>query len=459
MTRRTHERAFAWILTSIAALCLQGCGAFGEDAAITEGEVYVEAAKRAIEIRVPAKGELESLSASPIGVPRVPTGALKVKELVAEGSLVEKGDVVIVFDDTQLSLELANHESTFRSANRRIDRTGLDAAIEAGNLEVLREVAELTRENAVEFQLDDEQIYSALERLESEVARTEAEETILYAEASLMLKGEFYDIEGRILGVEKREVKGKIDRVETSLANLVLRAPIGGMIVYRKNWRGGSVSIGDSLWPGNVVMSIVDPSKSSLKAFVLERDAAGIEQGAMAEVRVDAMPLETFSGEVLKVSKISRPIERGSPVKYFEVEIEMKDGPLDVLKPGMKGEARIATDAYEDAVVIPRAAVRGNGESQFVVVRRSGGNAVIPVALGSGDQVLATVAVGLEGGERLVLGGEDPALPDDFVPAVVERPATPDPDPDPETRPGERGKGERKGSRGERSRTAPGGQG
>jgi multidrug resistance efflux pump len=396
--------------------------------ASAEGEVSIQARRGSFEIRVPAKGELESLSASPIAVPRVPTGALKVKELIPEGSLVEEGDIVIVFDETQLNLQLANHQSSFQSANRRIDRTGLDAAIESGNLEVLREVAELTRDNAVNFALEDDEIFSQLEILEAEVDRDEAQETILYAKASLLLRGEFYDIEERILDVERRQSGGKIDRVETSLSNLVLRAPIGGLIVYRKNWRGGSVALGDSLWPGNVVMSIVDPSKTALKAFVLERDAAGIEEGTPAPVRVDAIPDTIFPGEVLSISKISRPIERDSPVKYFEVKIALTEGDFTRLKPGMKGEAQIETGQLEDAIVIPRAAVRGEGEQRYVLVRRLSGVTAQRVELGAGDQVLVSVGAGLAENERILLGGSEY---DTLTPESVPESATISTDGDP----------------------------
>ena len=79
----------------------------------------VEAAWTTIDLWVPAQGYLEALDASPVAVPRVPTGALKVKELVPEGSIVEAGEIVVVFDDTQLSIELDNHRATFRSAGGR----------------------------------------------------------------------------------------------------------------------------------------------------------------------------------------------------------------------------------------------------------------------------------------------------------------------------------------------------
>ena len=69
----------------------------------------VSAVRGDLTVDVLARGELESTNASPIAVPRVPTGALKVKELVEEGLLVEEGDVVVVFDDSELNIELDGH--------------------------------------------------------------------------------------------------------------------------------------------------------------------------------------------------------------------------------------------------------------------------------------------------------------------------------------------------------------
>ena len=39
---------------------------------------------------------------------------------------------------------------------------------------------------------------------------------------------------------------------------------------------------------------------------------------------IDARPDREFEGKVTNVAEVSRPIERGSPVKYTEVKIEME---------------------------------------------------------------------------------------------------------------------------------------
>ncbi len=383
------------------------------------GSVSVPVVRADMAFTVPAEGYLEATKASPIAVPRVPTGALKVKSVVDEGAIVREGDVVVVFDETQLNIDLDNHMASFRSTNRRIDRNTVQSDIESGSIGVMKQVALLERDNAEEFKIQDEMIYSRLEILEQSVRKEEAEETILFADMSLFLRGEYYDIEERILGVEKDQVEGNIDRVKTSLGNLVLKAPIGGLIIYKKNWRGSSVQVGDTLWPGNVIMSIVDPASTMLNGFVLEKDAAGVAQGSRATVRVDARPDLVFEGTVQSIAEISRPIERDSPVKYTEVQIAIQNGDPELLKPGMKGEARIEVGRAESAVVIPRSALKGDGADHFVLVERPDGPEKRAVKPGVGDHVRISILEGLEEGERVMLGGEDPATaaPDAGAPA------------------------------------------
>ncbi len=316
-----------WIL--VMAACGQGTGCSllpGNTGTASRSVATIPAVRTDFIVAVKARGELEADQASPIAVPRVPTGALKVKELAPEGSLVEKGDVILGFDDSQLNIQMANHTATFRASGRQIDGTRIDRDIEAGATMTERSIAEMERDWAAEFQLEDNDIYSQLEILEAALGKSTAEERIIFADVKLLLKGEYYDIDEKILDVEQGQARGKMQRVETSLAQLVLTAPISGMVIYRKNWRGGSTTVGDTLWPGNVVLSIVDPTRTSLKVNVFEKDAAGGEEGARVEVRIDAFMDRVFPGRIRSVSKLSRPIEEGSPVKYFDAVVALDEG-------------------------------------------------------------------------------------------------------------------------------------
>ena len=209
MTNRTTG------LRSLAALLFLGavtaCGNLtGGGGEATVATAAIPVVRIDLEISVRATGELEAENASPIAVPRVPTGAMSVKEVAAEGSIVEEGDVILVFDDSQLNIELDNHMATFRSTGRRVDRTRIDWGIEEGSIGAMRGVAELELGFASEFQLEDESIYSQLEILETTLKKDYADEKILFADGKLLLKGEYYDIDERILNVEKGQVQGKV---------------------------------------------------------------------------------------------------------------------------------------------------------------------------------------------------------------------------------------------------------
>ncbi|GAB4222747.1 MAG: efflux RND transporter periplasmic adaptor subunit [Acidobacteriota bacterium] len=390
------------VLAAGVAALLAGCGG---DSGDPGDAVAVPVVRASLELTVPAEGELEAFKASPIAVPRVPTGALQVKDLVPEGSIVAPGDVLVVFDDSQLVIDRDNHKASFLSASRRITSTELESDIEEGKLEAVREISSIERDSAEKFLITDEEVYSLKEILESRLREREAAATVVYADAAVQLKDEFYDIEERILDVERGQAADKLRRVQTSLANVVLRAPIGGLVVYRKNWRGGTIGIGDTIWPGNVVMMIVDPGTTGMLGFVHERDAAGIAVGAPARVTVDALPGREFEGTVERIAEVSRPIRADSPAKFSEVRIRLAVDDAATLKPGMKARARIVVGRLDDTLVVPRAAIRGDSERPWVLVATADGTTERrDVRLGGQDAVKAGVLEGLEEGERVLLG-------------------------------------------------------
>ncbi len=404
MTARVPAIAGRLVLSALLLGPLIRCGGGNGASPIA---VAVPVVRATLELTVPAEGELEAFQASPIAIPRVPTGALQVKELVAEGSLVEPGDVLVVFDDSQLVIDLDNHKASFQSAAYRIASTDYEARIEEGRLATVREVSAIERDNAEKFLITDDEVYSLKEIVESRMREREAAATVVYADAAVRLKNEFYDIEERILGVERGQAEDKLQRVKTSLASIVLRAPIGGLVVYRKNWRGGTIGVGDTIWPGNIVMSIVDPETTGMTGFVHERDAAAVTAGARAWVVVDALAGRRLEGTVERISEVARPIRAGSPSKFAEVRIRLERDDGAMLRPGMKARADIVVGRLEQTLVVPRAAVRGDAEQPYVLVATGGEPERRAVRLGPQDAVKVGVLEGLEEGESVLIGPDD----------------------------------------------------
>jgi hypothetical protein len=95
------------------------------------------------------------------------------------------------------------------------------------------------------------------------------------------------------------------------------------------------------------------------------------------------------------------------------VSVESLDGDVELLMPGMKGEARIVTGRLEEAVIIPRSALRGEADAPYVFVRTASGAERRAVKLGPGDLVRVSIEDGLSGGERVVIGDEQPLAEDE----------------------------------------------
>ncbi len=99
---------FGALALGAALVLVAGCASEQETSATVVAE------RGPASFTVPAEGYLEAMQAVPVAVPRVPTGALKVKGLADEGQRVGPGEVLVVFDDTQLNIDLDNHKATRR---------------------------------------------------------------------------------------------------------------------------------------------------------------------------------------------------------------------------------------------------------------------------------------------------------------------------------------------------------
>jgi hypothetical protein len=121
---------------------------------------------------------------------------------------------------------------------------------------------------------------------------------------------------------------------------------------------------------------------------------------------VDAFAGRAYAGKVASVSKLSRPISQRSPVKYFEAQVALDESDAERLRPGMEGEAEVRLGkTIENALIIPRAAVHGEGDQSFVLVAGPRGkHEHRGVKLAGGDLVRVAVESGLTEGERVLLG-------------------------------------------------------
>src|SRR5271165_1863332 len=91
-----------------------------------------------------------------------------------------------------------------------------------------------------------------------------------------------------------------------------ITAPIDGLLVIRGNRdsTGGFIMggmtlpdyhVGDQVNPGSSIAEVIDSSHLEISAEVGETDRTNLKTGQSVEIKIDALPGETFTGKVRTV--------------------------------------------------------------------------------------------------------------------------------------------------------------
>ncbi|MGN6389499.1 MAG: efflux RND transporter periplasmic adaptor subunit [Burkholderiaceae bacterium] len=166
---------------------------------------------------------------------------------------------------------------------------------------------------------------------------------------------------------------GALDVARKAVGDTVIRSPIAGLVSVR------SVQPGEKVSPDNRLLEIVDLQRMEMEAAVPAADIGRVALGQEVDVRVEGLP-DSLHGTVARINPATAAGSRSIPV-YVQI-----DNPERLLRVGMFAEARLTLARKDDALVVPRTAVRNDG----------GGGAYV-YAVENGRLARKTVATGMEG--------------------------------------------------------------
>jgi HlyD family secretion protein len=201
------------------------------------------------------------------------------------------------------------------------------------------------------------------------------------------------------------ELEAALERVETDLADTVIRAPTAGVVLETLK-QPGEIAVPGGFAGSGDLLRLANLAEIRAELDVNESDLANVFLGQKAQVVPDAYPDLTWDGEVMELSP---QIDRQKGTREVEVRVLAPDARL---LPDMS--ARVVFLAALDAanraaagenVVIPRAALRRDPDGRFFVWVADGERAArAPVEAGDalGDRVV--IRSGLAGGAQVVIG-------------------------------------------------------
>jgi HlyD family secretion protein len=171
------------------------------------------------------------------------------------------------------------------------------------------------------------------------------------------------------------------------------------MAVVRSMWKSGTMSEiqeGEEVRSGMPVVDVVNPAMMRVRAKVNQADINDLQVGQPVRVGLDAYPALSFNGSVAQLSPLGVRSTLSAKVRTFVALINV-EGSHPNLMPDLTASLDIELSRVPRAIV-PRDAVRHDGDRAFVSVRSGSSFEDRPVVLGALNAHEAVVTSGLDEG-------------------------------------------------------------
>jgi membrane fusion protein (multidrug efflux system) len=268
---------------------------------------------------------------------------------VDEGTIVAKGALLAVIDDTDYSHEVKRDEAALKQTEATLANTKL----------------EFTRKEA------------------------------LYKE-ELVTQQQFDDVTTRLAlaEAERDRVRALLSIAKQKLVKTKMYAPLSGVVKEKK------VSIGDFVKVGNQLFILIQSNPIKLQFAVPEKDVGKLKTGQDALLKVDAFPEKDFKG---KVSIIYPSLEEKTRTLLVEALVP---NPNNALKPGLFAKTILYTGAERDTVVIPITSLLYEADKIKVFIVEGDRAKQRLVKTGSKYGESMEVIEGVKEGEKVVIAGQ-----------------------------------------------------
>lgn len=259
--------------------------------------------------------------------------SFNVTQLVADGTPVKKGDVVLSFDSSDVVQQLAQKRSELKEKQRQLEKLDLDIAERVRNERLATAEAQSQLEKARRKTEQPAELIAGIEYRKLVIARGKAERRADLAKRRERLAAAQRREERRLLLSEVAQLQADVDRLQASMAALQVRAPRDGLLLHKSNFRREKVDVGSQVYRDQVVAEIPDADTLAVRAELPERDFQRVSVGTPVRVRVEGAAGSARTGKVVSIGRAVRSKSQVQPIPVLDLEIELDPGAAK-LKPG-----------------------------------------------------------------------------------------------------------------------------
>lgn len=372
---------------------------------------------------------------------------VEIKELAAEGTRVNEGDLLVRLEtaDVDREIERAQQESRQAQMDLEVAQADVQEADAAMKSVSEGEGALAVEEARTRFQLIQKKVerlrreYAQLKPLmdkgfmtREELARTEAE--LEEAEEEFTLARKRTDVAVEMTHPREKnhaalqlaqkaaqlgrartrveETRTRFDLLRQLREACVIYARGPGLVVYEDFMNANprrKIRIGDRVTPSQGIVTLPQIDRMQINGSVSESEVHRVHPDQAATIRVEAFPDLRLTGRVGRVGTLAsasayRPLED----KRFDLIVELDLSP-DQLRPEMTARADIVVGSRKNVLLLPVTAVFERQGRSIVYIVGAAAIDARTVELGESNAELVEIVNGLAENDRVALTEPDGA--------------------------------------------------
>jgi hypothetical protein len=336
-------------------------------------------------VLVRCRGSVRARRSVGIYTPVVPN--LRIAWIAPTGSTAKAGEPILRFDSSTAQQQLMQKQAQLKQAEATLDQAVAQAKITAQ--QDVRQLADsnFTVERAG-YQMQKDKLQSgAIKGQESAIDLEIAQQKLKLQEATIALHEASSASRIASLTRQRDQVKTDVDLTTARIAQMELKAPIDGLLLFNMNYSGVFTTadakpykVGDNVGSNMLLGSVPDLSslEMNVKLEEADRGRVAVEQDAL--VRVDALPESSVPAKVNEVTALAEMSLEYPYTRSFRASARLLR-PDARLRPDMNGGLDVIVRRIADAVSIPSKALFTRDGKPVVFVGERGRYRTVEVGI------------------------------------------------------------------------------
>lgn len=281
-------------------------------------------------------GEVFSQQAQEIIVPLTTNWQARISRMVPEGSFVEQGELVVEFDGTEAARQLEQQRETTRTEQARTERDLARLQKEVAQARYQLRIAEVDLELATLKAEIPEGVIGAIDYAENQLAFEEAMNDLEDARQQYDDRQKRLAERARQSQLDERKLEVQEKWWAQMLESFTIEATQSGYVIYGMHpWNRSKFQEGDNVRTSFKVAQVADTSNLAVKVWINGVDRPRVGEGDRVTVRFDALPGQTWEGEIVTLSDSGSQRQEWGKADYYEGVVALAGATEGALLPGM----------------------------------------------------------------------------------------------------------------------------